>query len=531
MANEKMKKVAIKANNILSKAVLIFLFLIPILYILEKAGISNKSVQELIYTVICICILCIIPGIFNKISYQEDAIAMVTLLCIELLFLLLAINPYTEVAIVYVLVPVISLIYCNQRLTQRICLLSYFGMMAAVVYRLTMFGADGETIYTNEVLYLNLLKPTLEFLIVTIIVSYSAGFFENMLFYSMNTEIQPAADGENETSKAKQEYELKESIYDIQTLFHGIESDMLSMIKGKDKFFELELDNHLPVKLYGAREEIRQALSNICSDLLMYHAHAAIKMYVTYDSGILPKKKQNITLIIKISGYTDITSITANKTALGYYLGQIIVGRLKGSFEDLSDSKEAVFRISLLQRVEDETTIEKRKQQQLSQLHQMRSDAEKKWSNNAFKSQIKVLVVDDNRENCKLIDAILSSVGVHVVCTDNGAKAMELLETREYQLVFMDQMMPEKSGAETVKEIRYIEDEYFQNLPIVLMSLNAKEEAKKEYLEMGFSDCISKPIKGNEVRASLKHWIKDDYPLTYAEYKKMMENEDEGQFA
>ena len=302
---------------------------------------------------------------------------------------------------------------------------------------------------------------------------------------------------------------------------------MQGLIRGKDKKFELDLDENLPIKLYGAREEIRQALSGICSDLLMYRSEANIRMSVTYESGIVPKRGQNITLVIRIIGYTDITAVTVNKAALGYFLSQRIIDRLKGSFEDLSDSEEAVFRICLLQRVEDERTIHAYHELQMQDLRHMKTEAINASGMSMYHSRIQVLVVDDNRENCKLIDAILSSMGVLVECVNNGAKAIELLEGREYQMVFIDQMMPEKSGIETVKELRYIDDEYYQQLPIVLMSVNARADAKKEYVALGFSDCISKPIKEKEVKTAIQRWIKDDYPVTYAEYVRMQENGNE----
>lgn len=528
MSNEKMKRAAVKANGILSKSVLLFLFLIPIIFILQAAGVSHNSMEELAAVTVLILVLSVIPGIFNKLSYNEELIANITLLSMEILFMMLSMNPHAELSIIYIVVPVISLIYCNQRLTQRISLLSYVGMMGVCAYRAFVIKESGTGLYSDEFIYLTLLKFTVEFGAVAVIVSYGAGFFEGMILEKGDTDEKESGltvSGKDKTGS--RENSLQESVYDVQGMFCGIEKDMQAMIKGKNKFFEMEIDPHLPVRLTGAKEEIRKALTGICSDLLMYHSEAAVKMYVTYDSGILPKKNQNITLIIKISGYTDITAVTANKAALGYYLSQKIIERLKGSFEDLSNSKEAVFRICLLQQVEDERTIAYRKEQQLQELRQIQKEAAEQGRHALFHHQIKALVVDDNKENCKLIDAILNSMGVKVVCTDNGASAIELLETQEYQLVFMDQMMPEKSGLETVKELRYQENDYYQKLPIILMTINTKEEAKKEYGEAGFTDCISKPINVNEVKSSLQKWIKDDYPLTYTEYKRMQEIENE----
>lgn len=529
MTNDKMKKMAIKVNGILSKAILLFLFLVPVICVLQVVGISEFPMNEIIFAIALIVVLCIVPVVFNKISYNEELIATVVLMAMEILLILVSLNPYTELAVIYMIVPVVSLFYCNQRLTQRVCLLCYLGMVSACSYRAVALDGYEFIIGNDSTVYLMLLKFTLEYILLAAIVSYGAGFFEGLVLENrdieeLNGEITAISGKEMSGSRQRL---LQECIYDVESLFHSIEKDMLAIIKGKQKNFELEIDPNLPVRLFGAKEEIRRALSGFCSDLLMYHAEASVKMYVTYDDGIVPKKNQNITLIIKVSGYTDITAVTVNKAALGYFLSQRIIKLLKGSFEDFSNSEQASFRICLLQRVEDERTIQKREELHKQELERVQMESQGTGGIFLGPNRIKALVVDDNKENRKLIDAILNSMGVQVVCTDNGASAIELLESQEYQLVFLDQMMPEKSGIETLKELRYLKDEYYQTLPIILMTVNTKEEAKKEYGELGFTDCISKPISVNEVKSSLRKWIKDDYLLTYTEYVKMQETENE----
>lgn len=531
MLSEKLKKNADKANHVLSGAVLLFLLLIPLIGILWVTGYFSASVEELVTIGIIILVLSIIPAISNKILYREDMVTTLTLLCMEGLFLLVSMNPYAQLTVLYVLVPVISMLYCNQRLTQRICLICYLGMVGVSLCETSIRKQWGIESSDAQSVYLFILRLTFEFAITTVVVCYGAEFLERRPGETENTVAGFSDSSETEHSDYRKDENqgdtLQEKVYDTESLFRGIEKDMLALIKGKDKFFELELDDQLPSRLFGAKEEIRQALSGLSSDLLMYRSEAAVRMQVTYNNGIAAKKNQNVTLEIRINAFTDITAITVNRAALGYFLSQRIIKQLKGSFEDLSNSEEAVFKICLLQRVEDEKTIREKQEQQLKEMRKVSSEAAgtKKLSFSYHK--IKVLVVDDNKETCKLVDAILNSMGVQVVCVNHGAEAIEMLETQEYQLVFMDQMMPEKSGLETVKELRYLKDEYFQKLPIILMTVNIKEEARKEYMAMGFTDCISKPIKENEVKSSLRRWIKDEYPLTYAEYMKMQENGDE----
>lgn len=508
---------------------LAFLFLIPIFCAAKAAEFLTISQEELLVSSVLVLLFSLAPLVCNQVLYREEAITTVTLLSLEALFLLFSFY-LDETAVIYILVPVVSMVYCDQRLSRRICLLCYVGMFLVRMYR----GVILENNFDGQAAYLDFIKYTLEFLAVAAIVCLGSVFIERLApdggqetARSDGSEM-PAHGGLAGTGSAREEKKdqgPQESAYRVEALFYSIEKDMRAMIKGKNKFFELDLDEQLPVRLFGAREEIRRALSGICSDLLMYRQEAAVKMRVSCHDGILPKKNQTVTLEIMISGNTDITAITANRTALGYYLSRGIIERLQGNFEDLSDSENAVFRICLLQRVEDECTIREEKEKQLREMNQIKNSAASAGDLSFFHKEIKVLVVDDNRESRKLIDAILNSMGVQVVCADNGAEAIELLESKEYQMVFMDQMMPGKSGPETVKELRYLDDPYYQNLPIVMMTVNTREEARKEYEGMGFTDCISKPIQVHEVKAGLQRFIKDDYPLTYAEYQKLREDE------
>ena len=103
----------------------------------------------------------------------------------------------------------------------------------------------------------------------------------------------------------------------------------------------------------------------------------------------------------------------------------------------------------------------------------------------------------------------------------SGVECLELLKTKEYDLVFIDDMMPDKSGVETVKEIRFQDDEYYQKLPIVMMSIHGGLEDDKKYPSQGFTDCIRKPVNSEDVKTCLKKWVKDDYRMSYEEYMRI----------
>ena len=108
-----------------------------------------------------------------------------------------------------------------------------------------------------------------------------------------------------------------------------------------------------------------------------------------------------------------------------------------------------------------------------------------------------LLVVEDNVINQKLITKVLERMGHKVDVADNGLIAIEMLDYKTYDLVFMDMLMPVMGGVDATKAIR--KDDRFKNLPIVAMTANAMDSFKQECLAAGMDDFIPKPIKRDKV--------------------------------
>jgi CheY-like chemotaxis protein len=86
---------------------------------------------------------------------------------------------------------------------------------------------------------------------------------------------------------------------------------------------------------------------------------------------------------------------------------------------------------------------------------------------------------------------------------ESGAEAIEAVKNKDYDLVFMDHMMPEMDGVEATAIIRGMGGKY-KTLPIVALTANAVAGAKEMFLENGFDDFISKPIDSRELIAFLE---------------------------
>ncbi|MBO4928219.1 MAG: response regulator [Clostridiales bacterium] len=119
--------------------------------------------------------------------------------------------------------------------------------------------------------------------------------------------------------------------------------------------------------------------------------------------------------------------------------------------------------------------------------------------------EAKILVVDDNAVNLKVVKGLLEPYQMHVFTAGSGSKCLELLkEGKEFDLIYMDHMMPELDGIDTLRLIRQMDGEYFKNVPVVALTANAVSGVREMFFKEGFQDYVSKPIELAQLEKSLK---------------------------
>lgn len=141
------------------------------------------------------------------------------------------------------------------------------------------------------------------------------------------------------------------------------------------------------------------------------------------------------------------------------------------------------------------------------------------WRKDLFYAKdAKVLVVDDNAMNLKVVDTLLRHYKICVDMADSGREAVERVRNKEYDLVFMDHMMPEMDGVEALHRIRKLPLEHVKALPVVALTANAVGGARELFLKEGFQDFVAKPIEKTNMERVLRKYLKDK--LDYAGEKE-----------
>jgi len=120
---------------------------------------------------------------------------------------------------------------------------------------------------------------------------------------------------------------------------------------------------------------------------------------------------------------------------------------------------------------------------------------------------VKVLAVDDNAVNIMVLRGLVEKYDIQIDEALSGFEAINMIESKDYDFVFMDHMMPGLDGIQTLKAIRKKDDEYYKKVPIIALTANAVSGKKEMFIKEGFDDFLEKPIDTNALERMLYKYI------------------------
>ena len=127
-------------------------------------------------------------------------------------------------------------------------------------------------------------------------------------------------------------------------------------------------------------------------------------------------------------------------------------------------------------------------------------------------SDAKILVVDDNELNVRLVQNLLKRTEVQIDVAFSGEECLEKLKENTYDIAYLDYMMPGMDGEETLKRIRElgIENRYGRSIPVIAFSSNMLPGMRQKYLNASFDAYLAKPVDGNELEKTLYTFLPEN---------------------
>ncbi|MCQ2538391.1 MAG: ATP-binding protein [Lachnospiraceae bacterium] len=312
--------------------------------------------------------------------------------------------------------------------------------------------------------------------------------------------------------------ELVNMPYDIISMLKDLRLMLLTRSATKPIELLFDVDEELPRYVNGDSLRLRQVIINIVNNAIKFTNQGFVKLIVRLE-GIKDNnariyfcvkdtgqgiKEEDLQKLFKSFSQVDTKrNRNVEGTGLGLAISKQLVELMGGDLSVSSvygEGSEFFFTINLKICTEEE----KAEVLRISNIE----EAEENGTAEAFVApEAKILIVDDNPMNLKVAKGLFAPMEMHIDTADSAAKAFEMLKEQQYDVIFMDHMMPVMDGVEATSVIRKNDDERTRNTVIIALTANVQTEAREEFEKAGVNDFTTKPINMIEVKEKLKKWL------------------------
>lgn len=295
--------------------------------------------------------------------------------------------------------------------------------------------------------------------------------------------------------------EIVEEEYDTDGLFEEVSDIMQVQAAKKGLSLISSVDPTMPSVLYGDKLRIRQVMLNIVGNAIKFTNEGSVRIVTEWeplgsdralititisDTGIGIEKENINKLFEEFERIENKTTVVKPGTGLGLTISKALLEMMGGTIDIESEYGVGTsVIIGIKQKIISNTPIATQREA---------AGAKEEKKEYIVAPDAKILVVDDNRVNLELMNNYLKQYRIIPDLVESGAEAVKLAGTNFYDIVFMDQMMPEMDGVEAMKRIRALGGRNASELPVIALTANAVAGTRSELISEGFTDYASKPL-------------------------------------
>ena len=285
------------------------------------------------------------------------------------------------------------------------------------------------------------------------------------------------------------------------TFTHIVEL-FLDTAKKQGVTITLHIDERLPEQTLGDSTRIKQVFSNILSNAIKFSdKNSDIVVNVNYldkknmlcceviDSGIGIAPEKFTSIFHYFEQADSSVSRTHGGTGLGLAISKSLIEKMGGEIGVESKQGKGSKFYFTLELLDVETP----------KVKEVVIDLESQELKGT------ILIVEDNKTNQMLLSMLLDDLNLDFDIANDGVEAITAVKNRKYDVVLMDENMPNMSGKEATKIIRTLADS--KDTPIIAVTANALKGDRESFLESGMNDYISKPIDADELTAMLQKYL------------------------
>ena len=311
-----------------------------------------------------------------------------------------------------------------------------------------------------------------------------------------------------------EEYELSSTI-----------CDLVNMVSEKARAKRLQLNVYvnekMPHLLFGDEVRIKQCMLNILNNAVKYTERGSVTLNIGFekidsssiylkvevkDTGIGIKAEDLPKLFKAFERVDEKRNRTIEGTGLGLNIVAMLLDKMESHLEVSSEyGKGSDFSFAVRQRVVWWEEIGNFNESYRKYLQNNKAYAETFRAPNAH-----ILVVDDTQMNLTVVEGLLRRSQIHVDTALSGREALELVQHKRYDVIFLDHRMPEMDGVETFHEMQKLPNNMSASAPCIMFTANAVSGAREAFLAEGFANYLTKPVDSLELEKMLVRYLPKD---------------------
>ncbi len=302
--------------------------------------------------------------------------------------------------------------------------------------------------------------------------------------------------------------------YDVASILNDVVNITRPKATEKKLDYRFTAAEDIPCRLHGDEIRIRQVMLNLINNAVKYTKEGFVDVAVSAaeadgaalltvkvsDSGVGIRAEDREKLFKSFQRLDEKKNRSIEGTGLGLHITWLLTQMMGGVISVESEyGKGSTFTVSIPQQIVRHEPIGDFRRAVADRAEAAAEET------TLYAPGASVLVVDDNEMNLDVMEGLLRDTKIRLDLALSGRECVEKAKSRRYDCILLDQMMPEMTGEETLRELRRLD--VLDGTPVIALTADAIVGAKESYLAKGFTDYLSKPVKYEKLEHTLKQYL------------------------
>ncbi len=313
---------------------------------------------------------------------------------------------------------------------------------------------------------------------------------------------------------------ITEAPYRLSALLNDVSNMILLRARDKGLEFIIDVDRHIPDELCGDEVRVRQIITNLLTNAVKYTERGSVRLTLRDSGAREPGQGTRLTLAVQDTGigikpedaerlFTKFERLdlkhnsTIEGTGLGLGIVKSLLDMMGGEISVQSEyGKGSCFTAVIPQKVVSAEPVG-----DFRNCFETSTREATVYRESFRAPDARILVVDDTRMNLTVLVSLLKSTQLNIETALSGREAIALAHDSAYDVILMDQRMPEMDGSEALSRIRADQNGRNTDTPVICLTADAVIGARERYLAEGFSDYLTKPIDSRALEKMLMKYL------------------------